>query len=304
MDSPSGHRPVLWREVTEILTAHRPNVIVDCTVGLGGHASAILDAILPQEQNACLLGIDHDEENLRKAKELLGRFGQRVRLFHANFADLPDVLTAAGVEGADAVLADLGVASTQIDDPARGLSFQADGPLDMRMDRSDGVTAEELVNDLPEQELADLIYRLGEERYSRRVAAAIVLARCARRINRTLQLAEIVASAMPAAVRRTRRGVHPATRTFQALRLAVNHEMENLDRLLERLPLALKTGGRAAIISFHSLEDRRVKQAFRGWADGGGAKLLTRKPLTPTEAEMAANPRSRSAKLRAAEKLV
>lgn len=304
MDSPPGHRPVLWREVTEILTAHRPNVIVDCTVGLGGHASAILDALVPQEQGVSLLGIDHDEENLRKAKELLGRFGERVRLFHANFADLPDVLAAAGVEAADAIVADLGVASTQIDDPSRGLSFQADGPLDMRMDRSAGATAEELVNELPERELADLIYQLGEERYSRRIAAAIVAARRAGRIDRTLQLTEIVVSAMPAAVRRARRGVHPATRTFQALRLAVNHEMENLDRLLKTLPLALKRGGRAAIISFHSLEDRRVKQAFRGWADVGGAKLLTRKPWTPTEAEVAENPRSRSAKLRAAEKLV
>jgi 16S rRNA (cytosine1402-N4)-methyltransferase len=247
--------------------------------------------------------MDVDESNLRKAKERLERFGDRVRLFQANFSELAEVLRQAGVARVDAILADLGVASTQLDDPRRGLSFQADGPLDMRLDVRRSRTAADLVNDLGEKELADLIYRWGEDRFSRRIARAIVHARMRGRIDRTLQLAEIVASALPARARRPRQGVHPATRTFQALRIAVNEELDSLDKLLATLPNALAEGGRAAIISFHSLEDRPVKRAFAEWEVQGLVRRLTKKPVTATDEEIANNPRSRSAKLRAIERI-
>ena len=275
-------------------------VLLDCTVGLGGHAEALLEAA---DAEATLLGVDVDEINLQLARRRLERFGERVRLFQANFSEADEVLAQAGEGAADVILADLGVASSQLDDPQRGLSFRVDGPLDMRLDSRRTQTAADLVNALGERELADLIYEFGEERYSRRIARAVVAARANERIERTTELAEIVSNAMPAAVKRTRRGVHPATRTFQALRIAVNDEMGSLDRLLEKLPDLLAPGGRAGIISFHSLEDRRVKRAFASWADTGRAKTLSRKPVTPAEDESAANPRSRSAKLRGIERM-
>jgi 16S rRNA (cytosine1402-N4)-methyltransferase len=247
--------------------------------------------------------MDADVGNLRLAKCQLEPFGPQVRLFQANFADLKDVLDEADLTGADAVLADLGVASTQLDDPHRGFSFTADGPLDMRMDRRRRQTAGDLVNTLSERGLADLIYEYGQERYSRRIARAIAQGRRGEPIEGTLRLAEIVLRAMPAATRRTRRGVHPATRTFQALRIAVNDELGSLERLLDTLPHVLNEGGRACVISFHSLEDRRVKQGFAAWASTGGARLITKKPVTATDAERAENPRSRSAKLRCIERI-
>ncbi len=293
-----AHRPVLVQEVIELLEPRRCHVMVDCTIGLGGHAEALLAAASARAE---LIGIDMDEGNLRTARERLERFAPRFRLFCANFADLEEVLAQAGVPSADAILADLGVASSQLDDPARGLSFTADGPLDMRLDRTLPRTAADLVNGLGETELADVIYRYGQERYSRRIARAIAERRCVERIERTAQLAAIVRSAYPAAARRSRRGVHPATRTFQALRIAVNDELGRLESLLAALPAVLSKEGRAAIISFHSLEDRRVKQAFAALAKAGRAKLLTKKPITPSNEEISDNPRSRSAKLRGIE---
>ncbi|MCJ7544813.1 MAG: 16S rRNA (cytosine(1402)-N(4))-methyltransferase RsmH [Phycisphaerae bacterium] len=298
MEGPAAHRPVLVRDVVALLEPQSRKLFVDCTVGLGGHAEALLAAACEQAQ---LVGIDVDESNLLAARDRLQRFAPRFRLFRANFADLPDVLAAAGVSSADALLADLGVASSQLDDPSRGLSFAADGPLDMRLDRSAGRTAADLVNDLDEAALAELIYRYGEERYSRRIARAIVQRRRRGRIERTTDLAAVVAAAYPAPARRSRRGVHPATRTFQALRIAVNEELDRLDALLAAMPTVLSGGGRAAIISFHSLEDRRVKQAFAALAKAGRAKLLTKKPITPSDDETSENPRSRSAKLRGLE---
>ncbi len=297
---PPGHVPVLVEEVVALLDPPGRRVLVDCTVGLGGHAEALLDAA---GERAVLLGIDLDAENLRRARRRLERFGRRVRLFEANFADVREVLAEAGEPAADLLLADLGVASSQLDDAARGLSFQADGPLDMRLGGpgGEGPTAAELVNRLDEAELAEMIYRFGEERYSRRIARAIAEARRDNRIERTRQLAEIVARALPPQARKARRGVHPATRTFQALRLAVNDELGSLARLLEALPDCLADGGRAGVISFHSLEDRPVKRRFAELAEAGRATSLTRKPVTPGRAEQAANPRSRSAKLRAIE---
>ncbi len=295
MDRFAGHTPVLRDEVAELLSPAAGERIVDCTVGLGGHAADLLSRGGPDLR---LIGIDRDEANLARAKQRLAPFAPRVRLFHADFADVAQVLEQAEANAADVLLADLGVASTQLDDPGRGFSFAADGPLDMRMDTGRGRTAADLVNELRETDLADLIYRYGQERYSRRIARAIVHARRGRRVERTGMLAEIVVGALPAPVRRRRRGVHPATRTFQALRIAVNDELGSLERLLAALPDVLATGARAAVIGFHSLEDRPVKRAFRAWAAEQRAEVLTRKPITASEAESRRNPRSRSAKLR------
>ncbi len=299
-DRNAVHEPVLRAEVVGLLKPAVKHVLLDCTIGLGGHAEAMLEAA---GQDAGLIGIDLDEDNLRLAKRRLERFSGRVRLFKANFADVRDVLAEADAETADAIIADLGVASSQIDDPQRGFSFMADGPLDMRLDTQLPKTAADLVASLREKELADIIYEYGEERFSRRIAAAIVSARKTAPINRTSSLARIVAGAMPAAARKSRRGVHPATRTFQALRIAVNDELANLETLLDALPDILAVGGRAAVISFHSLEDRRVKVAFAGLAGQGRARLLTKKPITPTADEKMKNPRSRSAKLRGIERI-
>jgi len=303
----AGHSPVLLETVVELLSVSggepsmpegiEGRLIVDGTVGRGGHAEALLAASAPQTR---LIGIDLDESCLLKTKERLARFGTRVRLFRANFADMAAVLDEAGERQADAVLVDLGVCSAQLDDPQRGFSVRTDGPLDMRLGQ-DGPTAADLVNRLGESELADLIYRLGQERHARGVARAIVQARRESPIRRTARLAEIVARA----VRRpgSRQKIHPATRTFQALRMAVNGELDSLDALLDELPGRLAPGGRAAVISFHSLEDRRVKQAFAAAARAGTHRLLTPKPLTPGTEELRQNPRSRSAKLRAMERI-
>ena len=302
MDHHEGHVPVLLQEVIELLLpeGRRAVSVVDCTVGLGGHAEALLRA---DRGEGCLTGMDADADNLRLAKRRLEPFAQRVRLFEANFADIRDVLDEVGIDGADAILADLGVASNQLDDPERGFSFSVDGPLDMRIDRRTGPDAGDLVNALSEDELADLIFEYGQERYSRRIARAIVRARVARSIVSTKALAEIVRRAIPPAANRTRRGVDPATRTFQALRIAVNDELGALDKLLGVLPDALNVGGRACVISFHSLEDRKVKRAFNDWRATGRARVITKKPVTACLAEQAVNNRSRSAKLRCVERV-
>ena len=293
----AGHLPVLLDEVLELLAPVGKRVIVDCTVGLGGHAEALLGSA---GSDATLIGIDLDESNLLKTKERLVRFGRRVRLFEADFADTDAVMAEAGVTSADVVLADLGMASNQVNDPSRGFSFQADGPLDMRYRRG-GPTAADLVNTLGESELADLIYRNGQDRHSRRIARAIVRARSAERIERTMQLAQIVAGAVPR--KSVRQKIHPATRTFQALRIAVNGELESLQRLLEKMPGLLSVGGRAAVVSFHSLEDRLVKRAFAAAAEAGMHRLLNKKPITAGDSEIQRNPRSRSAKIRAMERI-
>ena len=298
MPSQPAHVPVLLPQVMDVLQPAGRAVLVDCTIGLGGHGEALLDAAGPE---ARLIAIDRDEASLKLARKTLTRFGRRVRLFQADFADIADVLAEAGEQKVDLLLADLGVASSQLDDPDRGLSFSVDGPLDMRLDRRGPRKAADLVNGLSEADLADLIYGFGEERFSRRISRAVVAARKNNRIERTTELARIVAGAIPAAARRTRRGVHPATRTFQALRIAVNDELAGLERLLEQLPDLLADGGRAGIISFHSLEDRRVKRSFAQLGKAGRARVLTRKPLTAGANEIVRNSRSRSAKLRAIE---
>ncbi len=292
------HDPVLLREVLDLLEPAKRKTIVDCTLGLGGHARALIELA---GKDAQLVGMDADEANVLIARKNLAPYEGQVRFFLANFSSVGEVLAEVGVDKVDAVLADLGFSSNQMDEASRGLSMLRDGPLDMRLDRRTPRMASDIVNQVGEKDLADLIYNYGEERYSRRIARAIVQARKAKPIETTGELAEIIVSAVPAPARRNRRGVHPATRTFQALRIAVNDELANLEKLLEQLPRHLAPGGRAAIISFHSLEDRRVKHAFNNLAGTDQATVLTKKPITPSEEERQRNPRSRSAKLRCIE---
>ena len=289
MESDAGHVPVLLDETLELLAVSSGGLWVDGTLGLGGHAEAVLRATAPDGR---LVGFDRDEEALERARARLLPFGARVRLEHADYRELPARL---GDERASGILLDLGVSSLQLDDAERGFSLKREGPLDMRMDRSARGTAAELVNRMRESELADLIHELGEEPFSRRIARAIVRAREASPIETTTRLAEIVRRAVP----RTRRpGFHPATRTFQALRIRTNRELDGLVEAIAGAAWCLRAGGRLVVIAFHSLEDRAAKQAFRTLA-GRGFSLLTRKPLRPGEAEVKRNPRARSARLRA-----
>jgi len=289
MESDAAHVPVLLDETLELLAVRSGGLWVDGTLGLGGHAEAVLRATAPDGR---LVGFDRDPEALERARARLLPFGARVRLEHADYREIPERL---GDERASGILLDLGVSSLQLDDAERGFSFQREGPLDMRMDRSRRGTASELVNRMRESELADLIHELGEEPFSRRIARAIVRAREQAPIETTTRLAEIVRRAAP---RSRRPGFHPATRTFQALRIRVNRELEGLGEAIERAASCLRSGGRIVVIAFHSLEDRAAKHAFRALV-GRGFSLLTRKPLRPGEAELRKNPRARSARLRA-----
>ena len=285
----SGHQPVLLAETMELLRVRAGGLYVDGTLGLAGHASEILRRSAPDGR---LLAFDRDAETMERARETLAPFGERARLVHADWREAPSVLGEARPDG---ILLDLGVSSVQLDTAERGFSFQQDGPLDMRMDRSQGPTAADVVNRTRETELADLIYGYGEERASRRIARAIVRARERRHFSTTGELAAVVRSA---AGRARRPGLDPATLTFQALRIHVNRELEGLGEALTALASTLAPGGRMAVIAFHSLEDREVKQAFRA-AAGQGFTLLTKKPQGASADEVRANPRSRSARLRA-----
>ncbi len=288
------------KEISSWLLHGKAPCICDGTVGYGGHAEALLDGMGDQ---GILVGVDRDEEALAACRERLSRFGERVVLIKGLFVDLPVHLQRAGFSHTDGVLLDLGVSSRQLDDPKRGFSFQSDGPLDMRMDQSSGQTAANLVNRLPEMELADLIYHYGEERFSRRIARAVVQARAIRPLRTTQELVAVIKGAVPSAYRHGR--IHCATRTFQALRIAVNREIETLEPALRGAVDVLRPGGRLAVISFHSLEDRIVKHTFRALSQGPDARLavLTKKPQLPAEEECRANPRARSAKLRVAERI-
>jgi 16S rRNA (cytosine1402-N4)-methyltransferase len=278
----------------------KPQIILDCTVGYGGHAEMILDG---SDSVMKLIGLDQDVRAIACSRERLGRFGERVVLRKGNFRDLKSHLGELGVPNVAGVLFDLGVSSPQLDDPARGFSFMQDGPLDMRMDQAADVTAADLVNGCGEQELADIIFQYGEERYSRRIARAIVRERERKPIDTTGALGSLVAGAVPSAYRHGR--IHCATRTFQALRIAVNRELERLEPSLRDAVDVLAPMGRICVISFHSLEDRIVKHTFRSLAQGSAARLalLTKKPILPSEQECRENPRARSAKLRVAERL-
>ena len=288
-----AHVPVLWREAIEILNVQPDGFYIDATLGAGGHAEGILRRL----ESGKLLGIDRDAAALAAARERLKGFGEKLIAMHGNFAQIDALHLASGLPPADGLLADLGMSSLQLEDASRGFSFNAPGPLDMRMDPTTGAKAADLVNQMSERELADLIFKLGEERHSRRIARAIVKGRPYRL---TTELAQVVTRAIPS--RAAFLHLHPATRTFQALRLAVNRELECLESLLAQALGVLKPGGRVVILSFHSLEDRMVKRAFQTWQRQGRAQILTRKVVRPSEEEVRANPRSRSAKLRAAER--
>lgn len=269
-------------------------------MGLGGHAAAILEASVP---DGLLLGIDRDGEALSLAAERLRPWGDRVTLRAGDFRDLGQIAGAAGWASCDGVLFDLGASSLQLDDPARGFSFTLDGPLDMRMDRSIGATAADLIARLPERELSQVLWEFGEERWARRIARAIVSARAREAIATTGQVAGIVRRAIPRGA--WPRRIDAATRTFQALRIAVNRELEGLDGALEAAVDLVRQGGRVAVISFHSLEDRIAKRTWRALAKGEAprVRILTPRPVVPGDEEVARNPRARSAKLRAAERV-
>ena len=303
------HRPVMLSQVIEYLRPQSGGVYIDATLGLGSHARAILEKSSPEGK---LLGIDRDRQSLDRAARRLAGYGGRLELHHGNFAEVKDIARRRRFESCDGVLADLGLSSFQLETAERGFSFQRSGPLDMRMDPGCSLRADEVVNRFPEPKLAGLIYTYGEEPGSRRIARAIVRARP---LHDTLSLAEVVSRAVRS---RRRSRIHPATRTFQALRIFVNDELEALRRFVASAIELLKEGGRLAIISFHSLEDRIVKGSLGSMARGcicppevpacvcgrkKLVKLVCRKPVSPTEAEKTGNPRSRSARLRVAERL-
>jgi 16S rRNA (cytosine1402-N4)-methyltransferase len=297
------HVPVMTREVVELLRPERGGVYVDCTIGLGGHSRALLEAGASK-----LLGIDRDPDALAAAAASLQSWRDRIELVHADYRDLPSVLSQRSIDGVDGALADLGVSSLQLDAEDRGFSFRRDEPLDMRMDRTKGPTAADLLRDVDEHALANVIFQFGEERFSRRIARAIVDARRETEMRTTGQLAHIVRRAVP---HRGHQRIDPATRTFQALRIWVNRELEGLDAFLSAAADLLRAGARLAVISFHSLEDRIVKHVFRALAaarSGDAAtssalRIVTKRPLVPSDAEVDRNPRARSAKLRAIERV-
>jgi len=289
----SVHTPVLLDEVLEWLRIKAEGTYIDATLGAGGHAEAIAARLTTGR----LISLDRDAQALELARERLKIFGKRVMLVHAPFSKIAEAARELGIPAVDGVLADLGVSSMHLDQAARGFSFREAGPLDMRMDEGEELTAGEIVNRWPEKELANLLYREADEHDSRKIARAIVRARP---IRDTAHLATVVAGARK---QWGRQRLHPATKTFLALRIAVNREMEELGQFLLRTPVTLTSGGRWVVLSYHSREDRLVKRAFQEGQRQGTLKVLTKHVVQPSEREMAANPRSRSAKLRCAEKI-
>jgi 16S rRNA (cytosine1402-N4)-methyltransferase len=305
------HKPVLLQEVLQYLIRDKKGIYVDCTVGEGGHSEAILSRLSAKGR---LIGIDKDGEQLEAAQERLKKYGDRCLLFKEDFRNLTNILNAYEIDFVDGILMDLGVSSYQLSDPQRGLSFQYDGPLDMRFDRSEKISAVELINRLSQSELYEIIKKYGEERWAQRIAREIVRYRKHKRIETTKDLSQLIAKVVPGS-RRWR--IHPATRTFQAIRIAVNKEIEGLKEAIIRLANRLKKGGRIVIISFHSLEDRQVKDAFRSLVNTDYSsqgelqcneekkllfRILTRRPIRPTKEEIESNSRSRSACMRVAER--
>ena len=300
VDEPIGHTPVLPREVSELLAVRPGETVVDATVGLGGHARLLAESV---GRDGRLIGLDVDPANLEAAGGRLKDRGCRVELIHENFAELRAVLDSMGVDRVDVLFADLGVSSTQLDEAERGFSFNRDGPLDMRMDPRLTDTAADLVNRLKERELSDLLYFNAQETLSRRITRRICSERREGRITSTGQLARIVARAVGVDPRSRKAKIHPATRTFMALRMAVNSEIPCLERWLDAAPDLLKPGGRIGVIAFHSVEDKAVKLNFRKRKAASIYQIVTKKPVVAGPAERRANPRSRSAKLRVAMRL-
>lgn len=292
------HDPVMTEEILGYFDLKPGMTVVDATVGLGGHSARIIEKILPGGRLICL---DKDQEALSLAKEHLAAFGEACLFFHEDFRHMDLALEKAGVSEVDAIIFDLGVSSYQLDNPQRGFSFKGDGPLDMRMDRRSYISAYDLLNNLTEEELASILKRFGQERYSHRIAGALVRARRKSPISTTQELAQIVRQVVP--FKRTGERIHPATRTFQALRIAVNRELDALEEALHKAAHLLRKRGKICVVSFHSLEDRIVKVVFRDWSKSGKFKLLIKKILRPDAQEVMRNPRSRSARLRAIERI-
>jgi len=287
------HTPVLINEVIDLLDIKKEDIIMDCTVGEGGHSEKILSLV---NKFGHLYGIDRDKEALDTAKKRLSLTGTNFTLIHGNFADILTITKEHNITRINKIIVDLGISSLQIEIEERGFSFKREGPLDMRMNRGERTTALEIINSLPEYEIADIIYKYGEERFSRKIAKKIVNYRKSKMIKTTTELAEIIKKAYPHKWQK----IHPATRTFQALRIEVNKELENLEKFLENFPQILAKNGRIAIISYHSLEDRLIKTYFK---QNEKLHILNKKVIKPTPEEISRNPRSRSAKLRGAEKL-
>ncbi len=307
------HETVLLHETVSLVLPRAEGRYIDCTLGGAGHSELLLQESSPSGK---LLALDQDEIALNHAKSKLSQYGNRVVFVHTNFRNVFDVATNCGFANVDGIVFDLGVSSPQFDEAERGFSYRMDAPLDMRMDRTSSISAANLVQDLEESELTSIFYRYGEEKFSRRIAKAIIKQRNLRPILTTTELADIVKEAIPAAARRT--GGHPAKRVFQALRIAVNDELGSLEEAVHGAFKLLKPGGRMAVITFHSLEDRIVKHTFNEWTKGcvcppdfpvcrcnqkPKGKLIARKPVIPSDTEVSINPRARSAKLRVIEKL-
>lgn len=291
----SEHYPVMYREVIENLSLEKRKLVVDCTTGVGALSYKMFEKM---SKDSFLVGLDKDEDSLRVARARLSKYGDRFRLFQEDFRNLDRVMENLNVKNVDAFVFDLGISTYQLSNPERGFSFLNDGPLDMRMDKDAFLSAYDLVNNLSENELITIFRKYGEERFSRRIAHVVVQERKAHPISTTTELSQVVMRAV------SRRGrIHPATRIFQALRIAVNRELDSLEIGLKKAIDYLSVGGRIVVISFHSLEDRIVKHTFKAIAQEGKIKIITKKPLTPSKVEVAENKASRSAKLRVAERI-
>jgi 16S rRNA (cytosine1402-N4)-methyltransferase len=294
------HIPVMLKETLRYLNLSPGKIIVDATIGTAGHSINIIERILPNGQ---IIGIDRDQESLNIAQERLSRFSANSKLIYANFCDIDTILESLNIRKVDGILFDLGLSSFQLDDPRRGFSFQQEGPLDMRLDRNSYISAYDLINNLNEEEISSLLWNFGQERWHNRIARFLVEERQRHPITTTLELSDIIMKAIPSRYRYRHYRIHPATRAFQAIRIAVNRELETLGVALDKAIGLLNKSARICAISFHSLEDRAVKLSFRKAASLGKVNIITPKPLVPTEAEIEENPSSRSAKFRCAERL-
>lgn len=294
----SLHKPVMLQEVLSLFGLKEGMVVVDGTIGLGGHAVSFIEKIAPRGK---LVAIDKDEESLAMAASHLKRFLKNCFFVHDDFRNVDKILDRLGIDGIDAFFLDLGISSYQLDTPARGFSLRSEGPLDMRMDRKSFISAYDLLNNLTEDEIASILWKFGQERFSRRIARRIIQARSRASISSTKELADLVTRAMPYKARFSR--IHPATRTFQSLRIAVNRELDSLDEALKKAALYMNKKGRLGVISFHSLEDRIVKENFRRLVQTGRFRYVFKKILVPTQEEIRDNPRARSAKMRMIERV-
>ena len=297
MSEEALHLPVMAREVEEFLNPQAGGCFLDGTLGLAGHSALIAQKI---GSSGRLIALDKDQKALALARKKLSTFTGKVDFVHSDFRDFDVVLKKLGVDAVDGMLFDLGISSFQLDAPERGFSFRSEGPLDMRMNQDALTSAADIINTLQEEELANVIFTFGEERFSRRIAKAIVQYRARKKIETTKELEEIIFTSVPVSYRRQK--IHPATRTFQAIRIAVNRELESLQLIMDKCADYLKEGGRIGVISFHSLEDRIVKEKFKSLAKSGIMTLIVKKPLRPSDDEIKSNPRARSARFRVAER--